>query len=86
VLDDKRLERRFGIDGYAVGIEVTRQAAGIHPAVDVGYLGCGKSDNVIGFVVAEVHIEVVKIAPCGAKDNNFFTFHWAPPPPLYSLK
>ncbi len=60
----------LGIDRDAFRIEFPGQFRRISAAFDVGDLGCSKCHYFIVFVVTEIDIEVVEVAPGGAHDES----------------
>ena len=75
VLGDKLVQVRFGVDRYALRIKLTRKDGWIGLVLYAGDLGGGESDHLIGRVVPEEDVEVVKVAPRGAHDNDPGLFH-----------
>jgi hypothetical protein len=48
---------------------------GIDPALDVGYLSCGKSHDLVAFVFTKEHVEIVEVATGGSHDEHATLLH-----------
>jgi hypothetical protein len=60
----------FGEDGDSGRIEFASQLGGVRSALNVGDLGCREGDYIVGWIVAEAHIEIVEIPSSGTHDNH----------------
>ncbi len=60
----------FGVDRNTFGVQRTGQRSRVAAAFNIGDLRCSKSHNLVFLVIAEIHIEVVEIAPGGAHDES----------------
>ena len=71
-LADQRRQFRLRVDGNPVGVQFPGQFGGVSPPLDVGYLGGGEGDHLVGRVVAEIDVEVVEVAPGGSHDDDSY--------------
>jgi hypothetical protein len=69
MLRDDRLEIRFRHDRYPFGIGWTAERSRISPGIDARYLGSREGDDTNGRLVSVSNVEVMEIAPGGAKDK-----------------
>ncbi len=74
-LADEGIELLLGVDGDAVGIELSGQDGRILAALDVGDLRSREGHNLEIRIVPEVGVEIVEIASGGAHDDDFFHAH-----------
>ncbi len=70
VFGDEIAQLLFGINGDALGIQVSRQGCGVSLVRDARYLGGGEGDDLVLIVVAEGDVEIVEVAPRGAHDDD----------------
>ena len=63
------------IDGYALRIARAGQFGRIDAPRDVGNLGGSERDYLVRWVVTEVDVKVVKVAPRCAHDDHFVGVH-----------
>ncbi len=64
------LEVVLGDDGNPVGVAWASQRGRVLPPRDAGDLCRGERDDLEARIVAERHVEVVEVAPCGADDDH----------------
>ena len=72
---EELLKLTFRHDGYALRIEYAGKIRRIPAVSDIGNLRSREGHNAHGGVISEYAIEVVKIAPCGAHDDDVFPCH-----------
>jgi hypothetical protein len=65
---DKPKQIAFRVDRDALGIPLSRQGGRVGSIIDVGNLGGSERHDLVFGVVAEEHVEVMKIASGGAHD------------------
>ncbi len=70
VILNQLLEVVLGVDRDTVGVQIAAQLGRIRAAVDVGNLRSGERDDFVALIVAEVDVEVVKIAT-GSTQNQY---------------
>src|SRR5690606_17604144 len=75
VFPNQRFEFVFATDRDTARVERSCQLGRINPVLDTGNLCCRKGDDFITFIIPVVQIEVVKIAPSGAHDDDFTSLH-----------
>ena len=74
---DQPLQLGLRIDVDALGIERAGELFGVAAAVDSGNLRRSEADDLEVGVVAKEDVEVVKVAPSGAQNQDSFAMHEA---------
>ena len=74
VLFDQRLQLILWIDLDAIGVKLAGQLWRILAPIDIGNLRCRERDHVVTRIIAEVGIEIVKIAPSRTHNNDSYLF------------
>src|SRR5207245_3465765 len=68
-LDEPR-ELLFGKNRDPVRIDFPREGRGVLPSLDSRNLRRGKRDDAVRRIVAEIDVEIVEVAACGAEDDD----------------
>ena len=75
---DQARKLLLGADRDAFGVVIASQLGWVCSAFNVGDLGSGESDHLIGRVAAQVGVEIMEVPPGSPHDQNALLCHIIP--------